>query len=61
MWVRRGGIHESQSQYEHAEEADQKEVANGVGVVIREGDGGSVLVILKEAAAHSKRRHSSLS
>ena len=31
---------------EHAEEADQEEVANRVGVVIGEGDGGGVLVIL---------------
>ena len=31
---------------EHAKEADQQEVANRVGVVIRKGDGRGVLVIL---------------
>ena len=47
-------VEENDGTDEHAQEADQKEVANRVGVVIRESDSGGVLV-LRTAAGSAKR------
>jgi len=43
-------VEEHDGSDEHAQEANQEKVANRVGVVVGEGDGGSILILEKPAA-----------